>query len=223
MRFEGKVSAWNDARGFGFITPRQGGQDVFVHITSFPAGDRPRLGLPVSFELAPGPQGKKRACQVTPLVARTPMAAAGQAGGRPPRGALAGTVPARWGLASACALPLFGGLALGVAWRWGLPWFWWAWYLGAAVLSFAVYGWDKSAALQGARRVPERILHLLALAGGWPGALLAQQWLRHKSSKADFRAVFWATVVANVAGFTALATPWGRALLAGLALPLQRS
>jgi uncharacterized membrane protein YsdA (DUF1294 family) len=44
------------------------------------------------------------------------------------------------------------------------------------------------------------------LACGWPGALLAQQLLRHKSSKQAFVAVFWATVIANVVGFVALHT-----------------
>ena len=52
--------------------------------------------------------------------------------------------------------------------------------------------------------LPQGRLHLLALAGGWPGALLAQQFLRHKSAKASFRTVFWATVVLNVAAFVAL-------------------
>jgi uncharacterized membrane protein YsdA (DUF1294 family) len=41
-------------------------------------------------------------------------------------------------------------------------------------------------------------MHLLGLAGGWPGALLAQQLLRHKCSKGSFVAVFWITVEANV-------------------------
>ena len=50
----------------------------------------------------------------------------------------------------------------------------------------------------------------MALAGGWPGALLAQQWLRHKSAKREFRAVFWATLVLNVAGLVLLCSPWGR-------------
>ncbi|MCB2039416.1 MAG: cold shock domain-containing protein, partial [Rhodoferax sp.] len=42
MRFEGVVKTWNEERAFGFITPAQGGQDVFVHITAFP----PRSGRP---------------------------------------------------------------------------------------------------------------------------------------------------------------------------------
>ena len=73
-----------------------------------------------------------------------------------------------------------------------------------SVISFAVYGADKSAARRGARRTPERTLHLLSLAGGWPGALVAQLVFRHKTVKQPFRAVFWGTVVVNCAGLVLL-------------------
>lgn len=82
-----------------------------------------------------------------------------------------------------------------------------------SLLTFIIYAIDKSAAQAKRRRTPESTLHLLALAGGWPGALLAQQWLRHKSAKQPFRAVFWATVVANVAGLVLLCSPYGRSHL----------
>lgn len=89
-------------------------------------------------------------------------------------------------------------------------------YLGLSLLTFVAYALDKSAARNNTWRTPESTLHLLALAGGWPGALLAQQWLRHKSVKAEFRAVFWATVVFNVVGFVLLSSPLGRPLWASL-------
>ena len=68
---------------------------------------------------------------------------------------------------------------------------------------------DKAAAQAGRWRTSEATLHLLALAGGWPGALLAQHWLRHKSAKRAFRAVFWVTVVLNVTGLVVVCSPWG--------------
>jgi hypothetical protein len=46
--------------------------------------------------------------------------------------------------------------------------------------------------------------------GGWPGALVAQETLRHKSKKASFRIVFWATVLINCAGLAWLHTADGR-------------
>ena len=79
-------------------------------------------------------------------------------------------------------------------------------YACLSVITFVVYAVDKSAARRKGPRTPERTLHLLALAGGWPGALLAQRWLRHKSAKTSFRRVFWVTVVVNVLGFVMLST-----------------
>ncbi|UVW27519.1 DUF1294 domain-containing protein [Massilia sp. H6] len=72
-------------------------------------------------------------------------------------------------------------------------------YLGLSVLAFIVYAADKSAARKGLRRTPENTLHLLAVAGGWPGALVAQRVLRHKSSKRSFQNAFWVTVALNCA------------------------
>jgi len=71
-------------------------------------------------------------------------------------------------------------------------------YLTASVITFLVYAQDKSAAKHNRWRTKEGTLHGLALTGGWPGALLAQKVLRHKSSKAAFQRVFWLMVVVNV-------------------------
>ncbi|MGZ5200391.1 MAG: DUF1294 domain-containing protein [Telluria sp.] len=74
-------------------------------------------------------------------------------------------------------------------------------YAVASVICFAAYALDKAAARARDRRTPERTLLLLGLVGGWPGAVLAQQWLRHKSAKASFRGKFWVTVLANATVF----------------------
>lgn len=76
-------------------------------------------------------------------------------------------------------------------------------YLGlvaaASLVTFAAYGFDKRRAGAGGRRVPERTLHLLALLGGWPGALAAQRRFRHKTQKVPFLVAFWGTVALHVA------------------------
>jgi len=121
--------------------------------------------------------------------------------------------PARvpWGTATLVVLPAFFIVFLVVAALWRPP----AWvaglYLVASVASFLAYAVDKSAAREGGRRTAENTLHGLALLGGWPGALLAQQVLRHKSSKASFRQAFWATVGLNVLGFVLACSPLGPA------------
>jgi uncharacterized membrane protein YsdA (DUF1294 family) len=97
------------------------------------------------------------------------------------------------------ALYAYAALALGLPSAVGIG------YVAASVVCFALYAHDKAAARRGDRRTPERHLLLLGLAGGWPGGLLAQQWLRHKTVKRPFRAWFWITVAVNVAGFCALA------------------
>jgi uncharacterized membrane protein YsdA (DUF1294 family) len=71
-------------------------------------------------------------------------------------------------------------------------------YLAVSLVTFGIYAMDKSAAKRGARRIPENTLHLLAFAGGWPGALVAQKVLRHKTLKTSFRIVFFLTVAANL-------------------------
>jgi uncharacterized membrane protein YsdA (DUF1294 family) len=80
-------------------------------------------------------------------------------------------------------------------------------YLAASLLCFIVYAVDKSAAKANRQRVSERMLLLLGLLGGWPGAIVAQQTLRHKTQKASFRRPFWASVVVNLLVFAVFATP----------------
>lgn len=73
-------------------------------------------------------------------------------------------------------------------------------YILLSLITFVVYGWDKRAAMRGERRQSEQSLHLLAIAGGWPGALIARRLFRHKTRKQPFRFIFWLTVVLNIAG-----------------------
>ncbi|TLM94745.1 MAG: DUF1294 domain-containing protein [Actinobacteria bacterium] len=68
-----------------------------------------------------------------------------------------------------------------------------------SAVAFVAYGRDKAAARRGMRRTPESTLHLIALLGGWPGALVAQRAFRHKTRKTSFQVVFWVTVVVNCA------------------------
>lgn len=88
-----------------------------------------------------------------------------------------------------------------------LSWLWLASLYGVASLAcFIAYAIDKSAAIRQRRRISERTLLLLGLCCGWPGGLLAQRTLRHKSSKTSFLIKFWLTVLLNLAAATLLFT-----------------
>ncbi|AVR96536.1 DUF1294 domain-containing protein [Pseudoduganella armeniaca] len=69
------------------------------------------------------------------------------------------------------------------------------------LLTYVVYARDKAAARAGRRRTPENTLLLLGLLGGWPGALVAQRRLRHKTAKTSFQLRFWLTVIVNLGAF----------------------
>ena len=68
--------------------------------------------------------------------------------------------------------------------------------------TFGAYAYDKAVARREGpgrlRRVPETVLHALALAGGSPAAFAGQKLLRHKTLKQPFRSWFWAIVVVQV-------------------------
>jgi uncharacterized membrane protein YsdA (DUF1294 family) len=160
------------------------------------------VGLPLSFEIELGPQGRKRAKSVEFARASRPVR-----GPRPES-------PAPWTLPRLFVLPAFLVVYAFVAWRWSVsPWVAAA-YLLASLAAFVAYAIDKSAARHGRRRTPEATLHGFSLACGWPGALLAQQLLRHKSSKPTFASKYWATVALNVTGFVIVHSPMASGLLA---------
>lgn len=92
-------------------------------------------------------------------------------------------------LAGMLLLPAFALHRRGADWRWAG-----AYAFAVSALTWGVYALDKRRAQVGEWRVPESTLHLLELAGGWPGAWLAQHWLRHKCAKGSFLVVFWLIV-----------------------------
>jgi len=190
MRFDGRLKSWDDGRGFGFIEPAQGGQEIFVHIKAFPSGTgRPSAGQALTFKVETAPNGKKRAHSV-----QYPVRSRGGKSHRPES-------PAPWTFPRLVAMPLFGAIVYVVATKWAVQPYALTFYLLASAVAFVGYGLDKVAARERRRRTPEATLHFLGLIGGWPGALVAQQLLRHKTSKPGFIAVFWLTVALNVAAF----------------------
>lgn len=79
---------------------------------------------------------------------------------------------------------------------------WRGWLIGINVVTFVAYGFDKHRAGQGGSRVTEATFYVLALVGGTPGSILAQQIFRHKTRKSKFRRVFWTIATVQMAGLT---------------------
>jgi uncharacterized membrane protein YsdA (DUF1294 family)/cold shock CspA family protein len=202
MRTKGKITTWNDEKGFGFITPMSGGNQVFLHIKAFGNRNRrPEINQLVTYAISSDAKGRPCAIRATLAGERLPERI------KRPNDSLLVVV--------AVIFLLIVGVSVFAA---KMPPLVLAVYMSASLLTFIMYAVDKSAAQKGAWRTEERTLHLLSLVGGWPGALIAQQKLRHKSKKQSFRSVFWLTVLLNCGVFVWLLTPTGagalRALLA---------
>ncbi|ONG41257.1 hypothetical protein BKE30_05620 [Alkanindiges hydrocarboniclasticus] len=200
MRYQGQLIEWHDDQGYGFIqpvAPNQGNKKIFLHIKAFAQrGPRPLAGVMLEYEITRDGHGRLNAQRVTYVRRQNKSKSTDKTAS----GSLSKSLlpyrqyPQQW-RGWLITLYLAFIVALGLTRQ--LP----LWFLIIPVLlsglSYWLYAIDKQAAQQGRRRIPEKNLHVLALLGGWPGALLAQQKLRHKSAKTEFQRLFFATVALN--------------------------
>lgn len=184
MRYVGRIAGWNDAKGYGFVTPNGGGDRAFVHIKSFEKrARRPVDGDLISYEPEFDPRRRLNAMRIRHVM---------QPVGSPQR-------PQAWfprrmvGILALLALVLAGYLDQ-------IPPFVPVVYAGMSLITFLAYGLDKSATQTKRWRTQESTLHLFELLGGWPGALIAQGSFRHKTRKLSFQIAFWIATLINVAG-----------------------
>ena len=197
MRTKGKLPSWNEEKGFGFITPLAGGKQIFIHIKAFSNRNRrPVVGQIVTYTQSSDKEGRPRAIRATLT------------------GDILPEKTKRSNESLSVIVAIFFLIIVGISvFSTKIPLHILALYMAASLLTFIIYELDKSAAQDGAWRTQESTLHLLSLAGGWPGALIAQQKLRHKTQKQSFRSVFWITVLLNCGAFAWLFTPSGAATL----------
>jgi uncharacterized membrane protein YsdA (DUF1294 family)/cold shock CspA family protein len=194
MRYTGRITEWNDDRGYGFVSPVGGGDRAFVHINAFDRpSNRPVVGTLISYFALRDERGRFNAAGirfVSPQPNRESSVGrtSGKALARKPIGTLIVAAIALGWLASkipASVAIVYGAMSL---------------------LAIQLYAIDKSAAVNNRWRTQESTLHLVGLLGGWPGALFAQFVFRHKTKKAQFQTIFWLTVLLNCAGLAFLAT-----------------
>lgn len=181
----GEIDNWDDARGFGFIQILGQKQQVFLHISALVNDSRrPQAGNRVQFHLVKDKQGKLRAEKALLI-----------SGGRVKPSRKMAPASSRFNVM--IALSFIVGLAIAYLMQ-HIPLWLLLYFITTSLVTFIAYAWDKRAARKQQWRVSEFKLQLLSLVGGWPGALLAQQWLRHKSSKGRFKFILWLMVLCNL-------------------------
>lgn len=204
MKFQGKVSNWNDDKGFGFVEPNGGGERAFVHIKAFkPRSRRPVNGEVIIYELV---RENNNRCKAENIKFARDTQRSNKRSKTNGGSGFGGVFTIIFCIGLLASL-ISGKLPIIVI---GL-------YVVMSVIAFIAYAMDKSAAQNGRWRTQESTLHLLSLIGGWPGAFVAQAKLRHKSSKAEFKSVYWVTVLLNLGGLFWLHTKNGTHFLNNIA------
>ncbi len=190
---KGIISNWNEEKGFGFITPNSGGKSIFFHINDYSLRHkRPLKKLSVQYFISTDPKGRLCAIDVAPLKGH-------KNNGR----------EIRQKIFSLCLFSIFSIVIYVLLESEFIPIELVFLYAIMSFVAFLMYAKDKNAAERDRWRTPESTLHTVALLGGWPGARIAQSFLRHKSKKKSFRFTYWITVIINCGALYWLVTPEG--------------
>jgi len=186
MRLKGKVIKWQNDKEFGFIEPINGMPDLFFHEGFFlNQSRRPVVGDEVSFEITTNPEGKQRAERILFRGERDPRKSD------------------KFFDVFYSSLSCIFLICIGVlVFLKKLNPIILILYLLLSFITFFLYRQDKKKAKNDEWRTPENKLHFFSLIGGWPGALIAQRKLRHKSRKQSFRIVFYITVILNISAIS---------------------
>lgn len=185
MRYKGKLIKWNVDKAFGFIQPNAGGADIFIHKSAlFNRKRTPQINDIITFSMTKGKDGRRCASDAT-------------FSGEKLKNLQSKKNTSLSAFSTYLSL-LFLAVITAAYYAGQFPQKLLLSYFCLSIITFLAYAFDKSKARRGAWRVKESRLHFFAIIGGWPGAAIAQQLLRHKSYKREFRMVFWFTVMTNI-------------------------
>lgn len=172
---KGHIIQWNDEKGYGFIMPNRCNTRVFFHISDVKKRTpRPQCHETVRFTLTKDKQDRPRAIHVE----RKPT-------GQLPILFMVGYFFLLFTLSTPNLLILMM-------------------YVIMSIVTACLFASDKKAATTKQHRIPESTLLLLTLLGGWPGALLAQRRLNHKTRKQPFKSLMWIMIGLNIVVFELL-------------------
>ncbi len=194
---KGQLKRWKDERGFGFIQPQDGSQEVFLHISDLKdLARRPQVGDIIYYHIATK-NGKIRACNAFILGVKSELNSLPKPLNKKKKfHATSQDLFPKWESLLLSILPLTGSLHFSWITTNPIPLIL---YILMSLVTFTLYAEDKSRAKRGDWRISEQTLHLCELAGGWLGGFVAQRKLRHKRIKRSYQIVFWAIVALHIA------------------------
>jgi uncharacterized membrane protein YsdA (DUF1294 family)/cold shock CspA family protein len=206
LRVTGQITSWNEPKCYGFAQARVGGREIFLHANDI-VGKTKRLSVSQRVSYIQSTDRQGRACGIAILLDGESL----------PEGRLAAGAYFSFFvvfmvfvfLMASCLLGYLSVIVVG-------------WHFVLSVITYFVYSKDKKAAQKKHWRIKESTLHLLSLFGGWPGAMIAQSILRHKTKKKEFRVGFWFTVLCNIGLLSWLHTFEGKLMFEVWMLELKR-
>ncbi|WGV98391.1 DUF1294 domain-containing protein [Vibrio sp. YMD68] len=172
MSIIGRISEWDDNKGYGFISVDKQAPRIIFHLSDLSGhSQRPRLNERVEFTLTKDDHGSFVAKEIErPIVFGFSLAI---------------TV---WFITVVCS----------AVWLIYYPPIVLLHYVFLSSATYLVYLYDRGAEVENRTRIPELVLHTLSFIGGWPGAVLAQTLLRYQSSEESYRYRFWCAISANI-------------------------
>jgi len=171
-QFEEILVSWNLARGFGFIKPKSGGRDVFVHVRDLQfKGKTPLIGGTIFYDITQRSDGKYRAIDAYII-------------GEKYHKSIIYIVLIGFNFILS-TIPFILSLYIINVTCYPL-----VLYSLLSFICFFDYVYDKQMAISGGWRIRELNLHSLEFLGGWPGALIAKMIIGHKNSKVTFQIIF---------------------------------